>query len=183
MRFWKTITVSVAVLLVLLGLAACGSDDDGDDITGIGQRATATMAGPDGSPMGAVTLEQGPHGVLVSADISGLSPGGHGFHIHTVGTCTPDFSAAGGHFAPGERGHGFMYADGLHAGDLPNIYAAGDGTARADYFTALITLAADGDTSVFDTDGSAFIVHAKPDTYQSEAGAGDRVACGVIERS
>ncbi len=183
MRFWKTITVSVAVLLVLLGLAACGSDDDGDDIAGVGQRATATMAGPDGSPMGTVTLEQGPHGVLVSADISGLSPGGHGFHIHTVGTCTPDFSAAGGHFAPGERGHGFMYADGLHAGDLPNIYAAGDGTARADYFTALITLAADGDTSVFDTDGSAFIVHAKPDTYQSEAGAGDRVACGVIERS
>lgn len=182
MRSWKTIIGMMAGLLAVLSLAAC-SGDDSNDITGIGQRATATMAGPDGAPMGTVTLEQGPHGVLVSADISGLSPGGHGFHIHTVGTCAPDFSAAGGHFAPGERGHGFMYADGLHAGDLPNIYAAGDGTARADYFTALITLAADADTSVFDSDGSAFIVHAKPDTYQSEAGAGDRVACGVIERS
>ena len=161
MRFWRMITVAAAGLFLLSGLAACSSDD-GDDIAGIGQRATAAMSGPDGSPMGTVTLEQGPHGVLVSADISGLSPGGHGFHIHTVGTCTPDFSAAGGHFAPGERGHGFMYADGLHAGDLPNIYAAGDGTARADYFTDLITVAADAETSVFDADGSTFIVHAKP---------------------
>jgi Cu-Zn family superoxide dismutase len=174
--------ILTAGLLGLLGLAACGSED-GDDIAGVGERATAAMAGPDGSPMGTVTLEQGPNGVLVSADVSGLTPGAHGFHIHTVGTCTPDFSAAGGHYAPGEHGHGFMHADGLHAGDLPNIFAASDGTARADYFTAFVTLADDADTTVFDSDGSAIIIHAKPDTYASEAGAGDRVACGVIERS
>ena len=182
MRVRKMIVLAIAGLLVLSGLTACSSDD-GDEIAGVGQRATATMAGPDGTPMGTVTLEQGPNGVLVSADISGLTPGGHGFHIHTVGTCTPDFSAAGGHYAPGEHGHGFMDPDGLHAGDLPNIFAASDGTARADYFTALVTLADDADTTVFDSDGSAIIIHAKPDTYASEAGAGDRVACGVIERS
>ncbi len=180
MRLQRTITVSITVSLVLLGLAACG-DDDSSSIAGVGQKATAEMHGPDGSSMGAITMEQGPNGVLVSADVSGLTPGAHGFHIHTVGACTPDFSAAGGHFAPGGHGHGFMHSDGLHAGDLPNIHAAGDGTARADYFTDLVTLAADAETSVFDSDGSAFIIHAKPDTYGSEAGAGDRVACGVIE--
>ena len=163
-------------LLGLAGLAACAEDD----VAGVGETAVATMWGVDGAAMGAVTLEQGPHGVLISADVSGLTAGGHGFHIHTVGSCSPDFSAAGDHFAPDGRGHGFMYPEGAHAGDVPNIYAAGDGTARADFFTDWVTLAAHGTTSVFDSDGSAIIIHAKPDTYSSEAGAGDRVACGVI---
>ena len=182
MRYRGTITVLMAGLLALLGLAACSSDD-GDDIAGVGQRAAAAISGSDGSPMGTVTLEQGPNGVLVSADVSGLTPGPHGFHIHDVGACTPDFSAAGGHFAPSGHGHGFMYGDDQHAGDLPNLYAAGDGTARADVFTGKITLAADADTTVFDDDGSAIIIHAQPDSYGAEPGTGDRVACGVIERS
>ena len=55
--------------------------------------------------------------------------------------------------------------------------------ARADVFTGKITLAADADTTVFDADGSAIIIHAQPDSYGAEPGAGDRVACGVIERS
>ena len=166
-------------LLVLAGLAACAEDD----VAGVGETAVATMWGVDGAAMGTVTMEQGPHGVLISADVSGLTEGGHGFHIHTVGSCSPDFSAAGGHFAPEGRGHGFLYVDGAHAGDIPNIYAAGDGTARADFFTDWVTLAAHGTTSVFDADGSTIIIHAKPDTSGSEAGAGDRVACGVITRS
>ena len=99
--------------------------------------------------MGTVTLEQGPNGVLISADVSGLTPGPHGFHIHDVGACTPDFSAAGSHFAPSGHGHGFMYGDDQHAGDLPNLYAAGDGTARADVFTSKITLAADAGNSQY----------------------------------
>ena len=182
MRSRRMITALAAGLLASLGLAACGGDG-GDEIAGVGQRATAAIAGADGSPMGTVTLEQGPNGVLVSADVSGLTPGPHGFHIHDVGACTPDFSAAGGHFAPSGHGHGFMYGDDQHAGDLPNLYAASDGTARADVFTSKITLAADADTTVFDADGSAIIIHAQPDSYGAEPGAGDRVACGVIERS
>jgi len=133
--------------------------------------------------MGTVTLVQGPNGVLMSADVGDLTPGPHGFHIHSVGACTPDFSAAGAHFAPTDDGHGFMHPEGKHAGDLPNIYAGTDGTARADVFTDQVTLAADAETSVFDSDGSAIIIHDKPDSYGAEPGAGDRVACGVIERN
>ena len=127
-------------------------------------------------------LTQGPNGVLIAADVSGLSPGAHGFHIHTTGACTPDFSAAGGHFNPGGEGHGFMHADGSHSGDLPNIYAGSDGTARADHFTAAVTLAEDAETSLFDEDGSAIIIHAEPDSYGADPAAGDRVACGVIKQ-
>lgn len=145
--------------------------------------ATAMLAGPDGTAMGTVTLTQGPFGVLIAADLMGLTPGGHGFHIHEFGTCSPSFAAAGGHFNPGGTGHGFLDEGGVHAGDTPNIYAAADGTARADIFTAAVTLALDADHSLFDADGSAIIVHEKPDTYGADPGAGGRVACGVIQRN
>ena len=80
--------------------------------------------------MGTVVMEQGPNGVLVSADITGLAPGPHGFHIHETGRCSPDFAAAGDHFAPEGREHGYMNPSGDHAGDMPNIHAAADGTAK-----------------------------------------------------
>ena len=120
--------------------------------------------------MGTVALTQGPHGVLISADVSGLSPGAHGFHIHALGACAPDFAAAGGHFNPGSGGHGFLHEDGAHAGDLPNIHAGTDGAARADYFSDAVTLGEGVDDSLFDDDGSAIIVHAKPDSYGEDAG-------------
>ena len=148
----------------------------------VGAQAAAAMIGPDGSAMGVVRLMQTPHGVLVAAEVNGLTPGGHGFHIHTVGTCTPDFAAAGDHFNPGETGHGYLYSGGVHAGDLPNIYASADGTARADFFTTAVTLDADVEHSLFDADGSAIIIHDQPDTYGEDAGAGGRAACGVIAR-
>ena len=171
--------LGAAALLAILTLAACGDDSAPD---AVGARASATLAGPDGAPMGEVTLTQGPNGVLIAADVHGLSPGAHGFHIHGVGACTPDFAAAGGHFNPGGEGHGFMHEDGSHAGDLPNIHAGADGAARADVFSAAITLAEDRDGSLFDDDGSAIIIHAKPDSYGADPAAGDRVACGVIVR-
>ena len=168
------------VVLATLALAACATDPSPSDV---GASATATLTSPDGDAMGTVTLAQTYHGVLVSAEVSGLVPGGHGFHIHTVGTCAPDFAAAGDHFNPGDVGHGYNNPDGVHAGDLPNIYANAEGAARADYFTTAITLDADADHSIFDADGSAIIVHEKPDTYGADAGAGGRVACGVIQRN
>ena len=170
--------LAAAALLAALALAACGGDSAP---AAIGASASANLTGPDGAPMGTVTLTQGPHGVLISADVSGLSPGAHGFHIHALGACAPDFAAAGDHFNPRSGGHGFLHEDGAHAGDLPNIHAGADGAARADYFSDAVTLGEGVDHSVFDDDGSAIIVHAKPDSYGKDAGAGDRVACGVIQ--
>lgn len=174
----RRIIVGLAAAAVLMGLAACGEDE----VSNVGARAVAVMSGPDGAAMGTVELTQGPNGVLISADVFGLAPGPHGFHIHAVGACAPDFSAAGGHFNPEGIGHGFMDADGSHAGDLPNIHAGDDGAARADHFTSKVTLAAGAEESLFDEDGSAVIIHAQPDSYGAEPGAGDRAACGVIER-
>ena len=60
---------------------------------------------------------------------------------------------------------------------------AAGGTGAADFFTDAVTLVSGPSRSVFDSDGSAIIIHNKPDTYGAEVGAGDRVVCGVIERA
>lgn len=149
---------------------------------GAGEIATAELLGTDGAAMGSVTLTQGPDGVLVSADVTGLTPGAHGFHIHETGACTPDFTAAGGHYNPSGGDHGLLHDGGHHAGDLPNIYADASGAARADFFTQNVTFEASAANTLFDADGSAIIIHEKPDSYGADAGAGGRVACGVIAR-
>ena len=179
----RRLAVGLTAVTALAGLAACESDEGGQPAE-TGARAVAVMRGSDGAAMGKVDFTQGPNGVLVSADLYGLAPGPHGFHLHAVGACAPDFSAAGGHFDPEGIGHGFMSnPDGSHAGDLPNIHAGADGAARADYFTSKVALGGDSSASLLDSDGSAVIVHAGPDSYGADPGAGARVACGVIEAS
>ena len=179
----SSIVLAVAALALGLTTSGAASQEDGAaEAAGAGSPLTATahLVGADGRSLGTVVLIEGPNGVLVQADVIGLSPGGHGFHIHGVGACEPDFGAAGDHFNPEGIGHGFMEEGGWHAGDLPNIYAAADGTARADVFTGAVTLTPGADNSIFDADGSAIIIHAGPDSYGESPGAGDRVACGVI---
>ncbi|MCY3559179.1 MAG: superoxide dismutase family protein [Chloroflexi bacterium] len=157
-------------------------DSVGVDPAAVGLTATAEMRGPDGEPMGAVTIIQGPRGLLIQARLSGLPEGWHGFHIHETGSCDPDFSAAGGHYNPTGIGHGVLHEDGHHPGDTVNIYAHADGTANADQYTVDATLGA-GAATLFDADGSAIIVHEAPDSYGADPAAGARIACGVITLS
>ena len=50
---------------------------------------------------GVVTFIKVDGGVKVVADIKGLKPGSHGFHIHEYGDCSaPNGTSAGGHFNP-----------------------------------------------------------------------------------
>jgi superoxide dismutase, Cu-Zn family len=53
-----------------------------------------------------------------------------------------------------------------------------------EYFIPQLTIDR-GKARLLDDDGSALVIHAKADDYKSDpAGdAGDRIACGVIERS
>lgn len=160
----------------------------GEATPSVGVSAAAALISSSGESIGTVNLIQGPNGVLVAVDAENLAPGGHAFIIHSVGACSPDFSAAGDHFDPGDSGHGFIHPSwtrgrslGTHGGDLPNIYAAGDGTARADFFTTGISLDPDASHTVFDANGSAIVIHEKPDAYEEEeSDTGQRIACGII---
>jgi Cu-Zn family superoxide dismutase len=141
-----------------------------------GSHAAAGLQGPDGEEMGTVEFHGTASGILVRVNAMNLPEGPHGLHLHETGACSPDFGAAGGHFAPEGNQHGFLSENGPHAGDLPMIFVSGEGAARADFFTQLVTLDA-----LMDEDGAAVIVHAEPDTYRDPSETGARVACGVIE--
>lgn len=144
--------------------------------------ASAKMIGPDGKDMGTLELTEASGGVQISGSISGLTPGEHAFHIHETGKCEAPFTSSGGHYNPLGNKHGKVEG-GSHAGDMPNLTAGADGMVKISVVNAGVTLKKGEKNSVFDGDGSAFIIHAKADDYttQPTGDAGGRVACGVIQ--
>lgn len=123
--------------------------------------------------------------VEIEIKVSGLTDGKHAVHIHETAACEP-CKAAGGHFDPGPNSN--PSPDGnhpFHMGDLINIESR-NGKAKLEVETTRITLSP-GPLSIFDSDGSAFIIHVNPDTYCPEGEAkgcagGARAACGIIRK-
>jgi Cu-Zn family superoxide dismutase len=142
---------------------------------------TAHFVDTKGKQIGKAMLMDTPAGLLIQMDLAGLPPGEHGFHIHERGACEPKegFKSAGEHFAPRKEAHGFFDEKGRHAGDMPNQIVSRDGKLQADVLNREVVLSAH---SLLDKDGSALILHAKPDDYvtQPSGGSGDRIACAVI---
>lgn len=168
----------ISLALVPLLLAGC----TGAMAPWRGPSAVAEMRDAKGQAVGRATFAQADDQVRIVLRVHGLPPGDKGVHLHAVGQCAgPAFTSAGGHFNPTGAQHGTLNPRGPHAGDLPNIAIGGDGTGRLDTTTARVTLGA-GPTSLFDTDGSALVIHAGPDDYRTDptGGSGARIACGVI---
>jgi Cu-Zn family superoxide dismutase len=149
------------------------------------QKAVAKLIDLSGNPAGTATFTATHHGILVELKLIGLNEGTHGVHIHTSGNCDPRarFTTAGPHFSFEPRPHGF-FGKGMHAGDLPNGYAARAGMLQASYLSNAFALG-NGRKSIFDRDGASIIVTARGDDYasQPDGRSGDRIACGVIVRT
>ncbi|MGD9882245.1 MAG: superoxide dismutase family protein [Reyranella sp.] len=142
------------------------------------------MKDASGKEVGKVDLTETPHGVLIKLSLKGFPAGERAFHIHAVGKCEPPFNSAGGHFNPTGRKHGMAAAEGAHAGDMPNLFVPANGELIVEVANPAITLVESKPNSVFDSDGSAIIIHAGPDDYKADptGNAGDRVACGLIAK-
>ena len=167
-------------LIVCAGLTMAGA--------AVAQPASVSvdLKGPKGEDLGKATLTEAPKGVLLKIEAKGLAPGWHGLHFHEKGDCSSaDFKSAGGHVHGGATMvHGLLNPDATEAGDLPNLHVAADGTGSAEVFSPWTSLkGAGGRTSLQDADGSAVVIHAKPDDHATQpiGGAGDRVACGVVK--
>ena len=150
----------------------------------IGATAKASVKGADGADHGTVTLTQTSAGVLIRAELTGLPPGPHGFHLHTTGACEPPFESAGGHFNPTSAKHGFLDEAGPHVGDLPNIEVPESGNAVVEHLNAFVSLSPESGNTLFDEDGTSIVVHAGADDYKTDPSgqSGDRIACGVVEQ-
>ncbi len=152
--------------------------------------AKANLVSADGEDAGEVKFynSKDSEKVGVSARVTDLPAGYHGFHIHETGACEPDFTAAGGHLNPDDENHP------LHAGDMPVLLVNQDGNAKLYFRTDRFTI-----DELTAGDGTAIIVHEKPDNFTniperyapngpdettlSVGDAGGRLACGVVEAS
>lgn len=146
------------------------------------QEAKAAFVNGQGQSAGSATLETAPGGLLIGVEVTGLPPESWvAFHIHEHGTCDPSagHETAGEHFNPTQSQHGYFTEGGPHAGDMPNIWVDAAGVARAQVFNPYVVLT-EGENLVR---GRALMIHAGADDYKSQpsGGAGDRLACAVIE--
>ena len=138
-----------------------------------------------GKDIGTVGISSSPYGTILTPDLSGLTPGLHGFHVHENPSCGPGVKegknipglAAGGHYDPAGTGmHKGPYSNG-HLGDLPALYVDKDGKATLPILAPRLKIS--------DLKGRSLIIHAGGDNYSDNpeklGGGGARVACGVLE--
>lgn len=173
----KTFAAAIATLAVsAIGLSVAA-------LPAAAQTAKAAFKTADGKDAGSAELIQTTAGVLVKLSVKGLPPGEHAFHIHAVGKCEAPFTTAGGHFNPGGKKHGMMAADGLHAGDMPNLHIPADGALVVEVLNPAVTLEKGKPNSLFGPDGTALVVHAGKDDYKTDptGDAGGRIACAVVQ--
>ncbi len=141
-------------------------------------KAVAVLFPTKGSDVkGRVTFTQDGSAIHVHAEISGLSPGDHGFHIHEFGVWSEDGMASGGHFNPTKSPHSSPDSTKRHVGDLGNVTANASGNVTYDLDDHHMSL--HGPHSII---GRGLVVHEKADDLKTQptGNAGGRVAVGVI---
>jgi Cu-Zn family superoxide dismutase len=120
--------------------------------------------------------------ILLHLTASGLPAGAHGAHLHTTGRCDAPASHRWRSSQSGRASARHRKPRRPHLGDLPNLIVKDDGTGE---LTVPVSVArADFDARVFDTDGTAIVIHAGPDDYKTDpsGNSGGRIACGVFAR-
>jgi Cu-Zn family superoxide dismutase len=144
------------------------------------QKAVAKLQPTAGNKAaGTIAFTQAGDSTSIKVDVTGLTPGKHGFHIHEKGDCrSKDAKSAGNHFNPTKQPHGAPTVAKRHVGDLGNLTADSTGKATTQLQDSVLRLS--GDQSLV---GRSVIIHSKADDLKSQPSgdAGERVACGVIQ--
>ena len=171
-------TRTVAALSLAMLAAGCAST-----MTASAPGARASLAPTAGNQAnGMVTFAPQGDKVRLVAQVSGLAPGPHGFHIHDKGDCSAaDGMSAGGHFNPTNKPHGDPASAEHHGGDMPMLVADASGSAKLDALIDTVTIG----SGPGDIIGRAVIVHKDADDFKTQptGNSGARVACGVIVRA
>lgn len=169
-----------AAALLILAAAACGPADPRRGSEGASrafrQGFTVPMVNAEGRAVGTVSGTPSEQGLVVKFEVSGLSEGQHGMHLHSAGHCDPPgFASAGAHWSTAGRAHGLDNPRGPHDGDWGNLDIGADGRGGTD------RLIPRWHGKIPDS-GLSLVIHAGADDNLTDPDgkSGERVACGVI---
>jgi Cu-Zn family superoxide dismutase len=174
----KTTMMTTCTLLAALGFATMARAADEHAKTQGITEAVAVIAptkASKGDTAGTIVLKQDKGYVHLTGEVTGLTPGEHGFHIHMYGDLrSDDGMSVGGHYNPHKKPHGGPHSKERHEGDLGNIKAGSDGVAKVDVKATGLDL-----HMVL---GRSIVVHGGVDDLKSDpaGNAGPRIGIGVI---
>lgn len=181
-----TMTVRLLSLGGWLLLAAPATALAAKAVSGKPVRVTMNAITADGvgGKVGTVTIKGAKDGVELAIEVSGLSAGEHGFHLHEKASCDPADKegkktagqAAGPHWDPDVTKAHKGPAGGGHKGDLPKLTVPENGKLKTKVKVAGL--------AVPDFVGKSLMIHAGGDNYSDApaplGGGGDRIVCGVV---
>lgn len=126
--------------------------------------------------IGSIIAANSKRGLLLHIDLSHVTPGWHGLHVHQYPSCANHGSKAGEHLDPAHtKKHRGPYAHG-HLGDLPRVYANSKQVAHEVLLAPRLQLS--------QIIGHSVILHAGGDNYsdlpKANGGGGARFACGIV---
>jgi len=174
----RSILLSGAAFLglgLVAAIAAPGHDEVAMPVVTDAVAVLVPTKSSDGQVAGTIVFKAEKGYVHVTGEVTGLSLGDHGFHIHMFGDLrADDGTSAGGHYNPEGHDHGGLDSHDRHAGDLGNIEASKAGVAKVNIKVMGLNL-----QNVL---GRSVVVHADADdlTSQPAGNAGPRIAVGVI---
>lgn len=144
------------------------------------------LVGSRGQPAGTVEFKQVKGGIKMKIKLENVPFGEHAVHIHEHAVCdAPDFHAAGGHFNPDGKHHGFQNPEGHHAGDLPgNVMVGEDHRGEASFVLKDVTMDPNLPNSILANGGTSVVVHEHADDKKSDpsGNSGNRIACGIVKQ-
>jgi len=180
---YRRLIITLITLLTLFTLSSCKQNKnvvvDDSSMEPTYTEVVAVLSPTEGSNVsGTVIFKKVDNGIKITANVQGLEPGKHGFHIHEFGDIRKsDGTSAGGHFNPENVDHGAPTDKIRHVGDLGNIIADENGMATYERVDSVITFS--GEHSII---GRGIIIHSGEDDLKSQptGAAGSRLAMGVI---
>ena len=144
---------------------------------------------------GNVIFTETKRGLQIKINISGISPGKHGFHIHEYGDLSEGCGSLCSHYNPTNSVHGGRNSKERHIGDLGNVVANEKGVVDMVIYDRDLSI-----TGKYSILGRSVVVHDKEDDLglggldskgnvtnteiRKESlitgNAGKRILCGVI---